>query len=368
MDFRFTSEQEAFGLSLKTACGKRLAHLRMQGADGRQHLIHSLMHSLGLFGLMLDTEPEDAQITAVEAMLVSEELGRWNANSEFVESVVLCGELLRVAASSDQRHRWLRLLSQGSLGFSMPLSADGFPNYVNSARFERQGAIYCLNAKRLLVSNLPSCEVLLVPASNSDGSDSHVFGVSRGQTGLSWTTFEALDGTLWAYLDLTDVVVDEADVLRLQDGASDALNHALDAARACLCAESLGAAEVLFSLRRDHLALRKQFGRPLSSNQSLRHKVADMRISIVLMRSITYLAATAVAESAPDRRGHMVSCAKYFVDERARAIAEQAIQLLGAIGMSEECAVGDCARRLLFVGHRLGSGWNHLGRMTALSL
>lgn len=359
MNLTLTPEQEAFGASLNTACARHLARLRAADVEGRQHLIHSLMDSLDLYALMLASDEREGQGRIIEAMLVSEALGRWGANHAFVESVVLCGEFLRLAATSDQRRRWLEPLARGTLGLSMPMDADGFPGNAATARFRRLGESYCLNARRLLAADLPSCELLLVPAAGADVKHVHVFGVSRSQTGVCWTKFEALDGAGWAWVELRDVVVDESDTVRLQ-GAADALDHALDAARVCLCAESLGAAEALFSLTREHLATRKQFGQLLSTNQSLRHKLADMRISLELMRSMAYLAAAAVAEARTDRRRSLVSCAKSFIDQRALGMAEQAIQLHGAIGMSAEHAVGDYARRILFVGHRLKGQWNPL--------
>ena len=354
MDFTLTPEHQLFGASLRSACGRRLTNVRNADPVEWHWRVHSLMGALDLFGLTLGNDLDGAS-GAIETMIVSEELGRWSANNEFVESVVLCGEFLKRAATEDQCRRWLRPLAEGKLTFSMPLSSKGVSALSESAQSRKYGRGYELNAHRLAASDMPSSDIFLIPAQDNTSNVVRVFGVSKTQAGVRRTEFEALDGERWTYLDLNGVNVNEADVIGLQGDVTSELAHAFDAARASLCAESLGAAEALFSLCCKHLVTRKQFGQPLADNQILRHRIADMRISLELMRSMACIAAVAVAEASPERRSELVWAAKSLIDGRALAIAEEAIQLHGAIGMSDECFVSHYARRILFTGHRLKS-------------
>jgi pimeloyl-CoA dehydrogenase len=353
MDLELTPEQQAFCSSLRHACDDMLAPFSTVGAHDRAIQTRILLSALDVYGLLMPTELGGAGAGPVEAALVSEELGRWCANAEFLESIVMCGELIRKAATAEQRRRWLRPLGAGKITFGIALPACSSGNPGGEARFELRGGKYVLTARQLFVPELVTCDVFLVPACAVSGGSPLVFAVSAHQAGVMRKKFEALDGSSWLSLGLSEVLVDGADVLGSEGQAKLALALTFDLAQVVLCAESVGAAETLLTLCCDYLKARKQFGLTLSQNQVLRHTVADMRISIELMRSMAYLAAAATSLDISDPNRRVISRAREFVDSRARTLAAMAIQLHGATGLSEDCAIGKYLRRLLFIRNRM---------------
>jgi alkylation response protein AidB-like acyl-CoA dehydrogenase len=117
-------------------------------------------------------------------------------------------------------------------------------------------------------------------------------------------------------------------------------------------------------MTRDYLLMRKQFKQPIGNFQALQHRMADMLIELELSRSVLYRALSRLG-SPVDERDHAVSLAKVQIGKAAKFVGGQAIQLHGAIGVTEECAVGHYFRRLTLIDNSFGSVQNHLQRIAA---
>ena len=155
-----------------------------------------------------------------------------------------------------------------------------------------------------------------------------------------------------------------ADRLLGQAGeAAQAIEAALDAATAALCAEAVGAVDALLTHTAEHLRTRKQFGAPLAKFQVLQHRVADMAIALEQIKSMACAAAMAVQANEPAQRARLVSAAKVLVAQKGREIGLAAIQMHGAMGMTDECRVGHYAKRLMVMGQTLGDAAWHLQRL-----
>ncbi|WP_222134594.1 acyl-CoA dehydrogenase, partial [Bordetella pertussis] len=145
-----------------------------------------------------------------------------------------------------------------------------------------------------------------------------------------------------------------------------ALQAGLDWGIAALCAEAAGAMERLIELTAEYLRTRKQFGVPLASFQALQHRMADMLVQKELALSMAYVAAQALDEADAAARQRKLSAAKVVVARAGRYVGEQAIQLHGGMGMTDEMAPGDYFKRLAMIDPLLGGTDHHLDRYAAL--
>jgi len=138
------------------------------------------------------------------------------------------------------------------------------------------------------------------------------------------------------------------------DHALRAIEHTERAGIAAACADMVGAMEAAFDLAKAYIAVRQQFGRTIGQNQSLRHRIAEMYVSLEVARSMAVAAALAVDDSEAEGAEHDSARAKLVVGRQARALCQLAIQLHGGIGMTEECAVGHYLRRVLVLDQLFG--------------
>ncbi len=175
------------------------------------------------------------------------------------------------------------------------------------------------------------------------------------------------DGSDVANVRLDGVRVDAASVVGSVGGGLAVLDHALDHATAALCAEGLGLMSLMLEATVEYTKQRQQFGVPIGSFQALQHRMAEMFIEVELARSVAYMAAMALDEQAGDpvarRRG--VSAAKVQMAKSGRFVGQNAIQLHGGMGMSEEYKVGHYFKRMTMVERLLGDGQYHVARYIA---
>jgi alkylation response protein AidB-like acyl-CoA dehydrogenase len=162
-----------------------------------------------------------------------------------------------------------------------------------------------------------------------------------------------------------DLDVSPDRMLAFPAGSADALDEALDHGIVALCAEAVGVMEASLWLTRDYLVTRKQFGTTLSAFQALQHRMADMLIETEMARSILFQAIASVEDENPDVRRRGVSAAKALVSTAGLAVGAGAIQLHGAIGMTEEYVAGHYYKRLFAIARLLGSSDDHLARFAA---
>lgn len=350
--FALSSELQTFAQSLEKALQKVEAPKGISRQAGAA--VHALMKSMDLHGLI---PVEDRTVDwSGEIMVACSLLGGKSANHEFFESVVLCGELLRRSALLPHQCSWLEQLQGGRLTLSLAARSAGDGKKIY-AGFDVERGVFRLASEGCIAPLFPGAQMLLFPGEAADG-ERRIFAIDARQVELD--PLQSLDGQTWARVRNRCLNVQEENTVLLGHGTAPAMDRAFGLARLAISAEALGISERLFKLCVDHLSLRRQFGSTLSSNQSLRHRMADMKISIELMRSMVQWAANPLSR---DDKGQVSSAVNCFVDTRAREISEMAIQLHGGMGMTEECGIGVHARRLLLLGQRFGSGLGALQRL-----
>lgn len=326
------------------------------------------MAELGLLGLPFSAELGGSEQGAVELMLVAQELGRSLGGGAFVPTVVLAGQLLAHAGSAAQRQQWLPGVISGELQVALALYEDGarYEWARTKTRAVATPAGYQLTGRKTLVLHGDTAGLLLVLARTSgEGADPDgltLFAVDPGAPGVTMTGFDTLDGRRAVTLELQGVNVAADQVLGGIGDAHDVVDAMLDGAIAALCAEAAGALDALIEMTAEHLRTRKQFGVPLAKFQVLQHRMADMVIALEQVKSMACVAAMAVQAGDVAQRRRLVSAAKVLVSQLGRQVGLWAIQLHGAMGMTDECRVGHYTKRLMVIGLLFGDASYHLVR------
>lgn len=329
------------------------------------------MAELGLLGLPLSAEFGGSEQGPVELLLVAQELGRSLGGGAFLSTVVLAGQLLARLGSPEQQRQWLPGLAAGRLQAALALHEDGARHAWQrvQTRAEAGPHGFVLNGRKTMVLHGDSADLLLVLARTAGAVDERrgltVFAVDAQAPGVKVQGFGTLDGRRAAHVIFTDVVVDAERVLGPVGEAAHVLEAVLDAGAAFLCAEAAGAVDALLAQSVEHLRTRKQFGAPLAKFQVLQHRVADMAIALEQLKSMACVAAMACEAGDAAQRRRLVSAAKVLASQQGRQIGLAAIQLHGAMGMTDECRVGHYAKRLFVIGQLFGDAAWHLPQVPA---
>lgn len=282
--------------------------------------------------------------TGQDILAVFRTLGRAGAVTPLLDSALLGGGMLAAAGLADLAEQ----AAAGAVRVAVALDEPGARFDGTVATEARDGA---LHGRKSLVAWADSASHLIVSA--TDG----LYLVEAGATGLTMSTYPLMDGGRGSELTL-----DGVPARRIADTA--ALDRPLAAAILALCADALGTMERAVDLTADYLRTRKQFGRPIGSFQAIQHRMADLVTEVEQARSAVWNLAAHL--DGADRARH-VAATKSLVGRVARRVAEEAIQLHGGIGMTEEYALAPMARRLLAADTRFGDSDHHLERFAALS-
>lgn len=327
------------------------------------------MAELGLLGLPFPADLGGSGQGPVEVMLAAQELGRALGGGAFVASTVMAGGLLATLGSPAQRQRWLPAIASGEMQAAVAL-------YEEKARYDwqrvqlrarRDGEAWVLDGRKSGVMHGDSAQLLLVLArtdsAGGDRAELTVLAVEANAPGLHVQPHSTLDGRRGAQVRFEQVRVPASQLLGTPGAAADAVEAALDAGTAALCAEAAGAVEALIAHTADHLRTRRQFGAPLAKFQVLQHRLADMAIALEQLKSMACAAAMAVQANESAQRRRLVSAAKVLASQLGRQVGLAAIQMHGAMGMTDECRVGHYAKRLIVIGQSLGDADWHLRRL-----
>jgi alkylation response protein AidB-like acyl-CoA dehydrogenase len=289
--------------------------------------------------------------------ILMEQCGRHGLVTPFFSSIMLGARVLAVV---DTQGRWEQLLREVMSGERfLAFAHDGFAPTAVSARAERVSVGWHIAGRPIAVLGARAASHLIVSA-GADG-ESGLFIVAANDPGIRTRPYPTLRGE-----DAADIVIDatvsESALLRLPVGET--IERLLDEALVTLCWEAVGAMSWLLDATADYAGVRKQFGRPLADFQVIQHRIAEMVVQLEDARAATMLATLATDD--PQRRGRTASAAKVVVSGAATYIGEQAIQLHGAMGVTEELAVGRNFRLLTAFGYLLGDRDAHVARYAAM--
>lgn len=368
MDFSLTEDHIALQDAVRRFCdGEYPAHQRGNPEDASIAAKRwSAMAELGLLGLPFDPEMGGSGQSSIELMLVAQELGRALGGGAWLSSTVIAGQLLDQHGSNAQRKQWLPQLASGEKRLALALD-EAQTRYTPGAMTTRASASnggWLIEGRKSLVLDGDSADAFIVVARTSDSGLS-MFLVDASTAGVTIEGFNTLDGRRAAHVRFDGVQVPVDAMVGEAGSALPIVELAIDRASAMLCAEAAGALESLLDQTAEHLRTRKQFGVPLAKFQVLQHRLADMLIALEQTKSMACAAAMAIDSSDIALRKRLVSAAKVIAGQAGRQVGQWAIQLHGAMGMTEECRVGHYAKRLLVINQLFGDASHHLRQFAA---
>jgi alkylation response protein AidB-like acyl-CoA dehydrogenase len=232
-----------------------------------------------------------------------------------------------------------------------------------ATRAETRGDGFLISGAKSVVIGAPSAHWLVVSATVDGDDDLALFLVPVDTPGLTIRSYATIDGQRAAEISLNGVRVTATSLLGGRGSGFALLRRACDAGTIILLGEAAGVLQAALDLTADYLNMRVQFDRKLSSFQALRHRVARMYVGKEEVRALCRQAAAAFADD-PDSADtrEAISAAKVHVGRVGRHICEEAVQLHGAIAISDEYIVGHFLKRLVAIDHMFGNANHHFDR------
>ena len=344
---------------------KQLRHWRDTGCkDGFGHALWKQFAELGLTGILIPEDQGGSGLGQVEANVVLEEVGRSLTPSPFLTTAVAAVRALEGTAHADAH--FPGILSGDTVA---ALAVDEGPRHDPSAiamKAERSGNGFSLSGAKQFVVHGASADLILVAARTAGSAGEEqgltLFAVRPDAKGLEIENVELADHSKAARLSLDKVDIDADAVVGEVDGGYVVLERALSAGRAGAASELTGVAAGAFAMTNDYLKQRKQFGQEIGRFQALQHRAAHLWGEIEIARAATLKAAQLMDERS-DRADLFVSVAKAKAGSVSRLAVQEAIQMHGGIGVTDEHDIGFYMKRQAVVDELFGSPNYHALRV-----
>ncbi|MEM0986712.1 MAG: acyl-CoA dehydrogenase family protein [Pseudomonadota bacterium] len=376
MDFNFTEEQTMLRDSLARLIREQYDFDTRREAiasdSGWRRELWAQFAELGL--LMAPFSEADGGLGggAIDAMVVMEEFGKGLVVEPYIPTVVCAGGILKHAGSTAQKEEHLPGLMGGESVFAFahaePRGRYNLADLETTAKANGEG--YVINGHKAVVIGAPWADKLIVTARTAggrrDAEGVSLFLVDKGASGVTTRDYATVDGRRASEVYFENVSVGADALIGEKDAALPVVEQVADEAVAALCAEAVGAMGVARETTVDYAKQRKQFGVPIGKFQVLQHRMVDMFIEHEQALSMTYMATLKLGEDA-DTRKKAVSAAKVRIGQAGRFVGQEAIQIHGGMGMTEELAVGHYFKRLTMIDHEFGNVDHHMKRYTQLS-
>jgi pimeloyl-CoA dehydrogenase small subunit len=371
MDFDLSDEQRLLKDSVTSLIEKEYAFEQRKAYAREPHGYSAARWAqfaeLGLLGLPFAEDAGGIGGTPVETMIVMEAFGRGLVLEPYLATIVLGGGLLRFVGSAAQRQEMVPAIAAGKLRLA-------FAHTERQARYDladvavtatpAPGGGFVLGGHKGVVLHGDSADRLIVSARTAGGQREpdgiSLFLLDPKTEGVAVQGYATVDGLRAAEITLRDVRLGAEALLGPRDHALPLIERAIDLAIAALAAEAVGAMSVMHELTVEYLKTRKQFGVAIGAFQALQHRAVDMLVAVEQARSMAMLA-TMMAE-APDagERRRMIAAAKVQCGRSGRQVGQQAIQLHGGIGMTDEYKIGHYFKRVTAIDTLFGDADHHL--------
>jgi alkylation response protein AidB-like acyl-CoA dehydrogenase len=308
---------------------------------------------------------------AIEVGILMEAFGRGLVSEPYLSTVVIGASLISECGTDAQKQALLPDIADGSLVLAFAHSERQARYDLADVRTTAKKAPdgWHLDGNKTAVLDGSAAGQIILSARVDDGNGKPdklcLFLVPQGTRGLALRDFPRLGGGRACNLELRDVHLPTDALLGDGGDALPAIEAVVDRAMAALGAEAVGIMQTLLDQTLEYTKIRKQFGRPLSANQVIRHRLADMAMQCDEARSMA-LRAALMADAEPVARSRAASGAKAKIGKCARFVAEQSVQLHGAMGVTEELDIGSYFKRLLAFDTLFGGSAHHYRRHAAL--
>jgi pimeloyl-CoA dehydrogenase small subunit len=373
MDFDLSEEQRLLKDSVDRLIADqyRFEHRKKYASEpaGYSATMWHQITEMGLLGLPFEETLGGFGGGAVETAIVMEAFGRGLVLEPYFATVILGGGLLRRAASASILGALAPKVAAGKLklAFAHVERHSRYDLADVSTTAHKDGSAYILDGAKSVVIHGDTADRIFVTARVAGERRARngigLFLIDPAAPGVTRRGYPTQDGQRAAELTLTNARVSADDLL--SDNALPVVEHVIDEAIAALCAEAVGAMQSMQDLTLEYLKTRKQFGRPIGSFQVLQHRSVDMLVALEQARSMAMFAAVMAAEENPIERRKAISAAKVQIGRSARHVGQEAIQLHGGIGMTNEYAAGHYFKRVTMIDQLYGDADTHLSYLAA---
>ena len=375
MDFTFNEEQSLIQDQVDQFI------LKEYDWETRQSLSHSDLGfgqenwqkfaELGWLGISVSEDSGGFGGSAIESMLIMEAFGKGLVVEPFLETMIMSGGILDDHGSVEQKSSLLEPAIAGNmqlaLAYAEPQSRFNLSDVVTEAKAD--GNNFILNGYKSVVMNGPSANKIIVSARTSgsqlDENGITLFVIDSEASGLNKANYKTVDGRRASDLTIENVSVSRDDIVGELDSGYEILDSAIDKAILAISAEAVGAMEVLYKTTVEYTKTREQFGTAIGKFQVLQHRMVDMFMEYEQCKSLLYMATMKHEEGAVDSK-KAISGLKYQVGKAGKFIGQQAVQLHGGMGVTDELNVGHYFKRLTTVGTIFGNTDYHLKKYTSL--
>ncbi|MTW13754.1 pimeloyl-CoA dehydrogenase small subunit [Pseudoduganella eburnea] len=365
MDFTFKEEQQQFADALRRWIDKDYSF------EARKKIVHSdagvsgqawaTLVELGMLALPVPEEQGGFNGSAVDMMVVMQELGRGLVVEPYF-ATVLGAQFLKLAGGQEAM---LERVAAGELKLACALGEQQARHALNDVLTAADPAGR-ITGRKAVVLHGGQAGAFIVSA-RSGGGQYEMDGISlyvvpRDAAGVRVSDYRTIDGQRAATVEFDGA---QGTLLGVRGAGWPVLEAAADYGASLLCAEAIGAMDAIFAATLEYLKTRQQFGAPIGKFQALQHRMADMFIHLEQARSLAMLAAVKVASQDEEVRRRVVSAAKVRVGQAARFVGQQAVQLHGGMGVTDELPAAHYFKRLAMIELTLGDADHHLQRFIA---
>ena len=325
---------------------------------------------LGWLALPFSEEDGGLDGTVIDAMVVMEQFGKGLILEPYFATVILGGGVLRRLPASERRTARINAVIEGQLKLALATteiqSRWDLHDVVSTATADGDG--FVLNGTKSVVLHGASADGIIVSLRTQGGQFDKdgisLFWVDPNADGVSLKAYPTVDGLRAAELTLEKVSVGADALLGPLHGGYEILDAVAQEATLALSAEGLGAMERLYKDTVEYTQNREQFDHPLSEFQTLQHRMVEMFMEYEQCKSLLYRATLEFAQDGM-AASKSVSACKHLVGVAGRFIGENAVQLHGGMGVTEELAIGHYFKRLFVIDTQFGNADYHLERYAA---
>ncbi|MDO8289627.1 MAG: acyl-CoA dehydrogenase family protein [Parvibaculum sp.] len=371
MDFSFTEEQTLLRNSVQGLLAAKYdfdtRRKIVKSADGMSKAVWAQFAEMGLLAAPFSEEQGGFGGGAIETMIVMEEMGRNLVVEPYVETVVLAGGFLREGASKEQQAAHIPGIVDGSaiwaFAYAEPQGRYNLADLVTTAK--KDGAGYTLNGYKAVVLGAPWAQKLIVTARTSGGQRDRdgisVFIVDKSAAGVSTRDYPTVDGRRASEITFENVKLGADALIGTEGKGLPLVEKITDQAIAALSAEAVGCMGELNKATVEYCKTRKQFGVPIGKFQVLQHRMVDMFMAYEQSVSMTYMVNLKLEENEAERI-KAAAGAKVQIGKAGRYVGQQAVQLHGGMGMTDELNVGHYFKRLTMIDTQFGNVDHQLKR------
>jgi alkylation response protein AidB-like acyl-CoA dehydrogenase len=361
MNFDYNEEQQLLADSVRRfiqkdydfEARKKFVH----SPEGYSAQVWGTLAEMGLAGIPFSPDYGGFGGGAVDLMSVMEAFGEGLVVEPYL-ATLMGAQCVARAGSDAQKQAILPAVVEGKLKMAFAFSEKGsrYDLAPASVKAQKSGGGWTLQGEKVVVLGAPAAGKLVVTAQAPGGASLFLVDAK----GLKLKAYQTLDEMRAADVVLAGA---PAELLGPEGKALPVIEAVVDFATALVCAEAVGAMKFSCDTTLEYLKTRKQFGVPIGTFQALQHRIVDMYVAYEQAKSMAFLACSQ-ADSAGDANERMraISAAKIKVADNARLISQEAIQLHGGMGMTEELKVSHSFRRLTVIAQQFGDADHHLER------